>query len=50
MYKNNVLIIKPFYGYFKNDKNILHSLGQLLQRIIIEAKSNDNARISINKL
>ena len=49
IHKNNILIIKPFYGDVKNDKNILHLLGQLLKKIILETDTTDDIRYSINK-
>ena len=49
VHKNNILLIKPFYGDIKNDKNILHLLGQLLRKIINESESTDDIRTSINK-
>ena len=49
VHKNNILLIKPFYGDIKNDKNILHLLGQLLRKIINESESSDDIRTSINK-
>ena len=47
--KNNLLVIKPFYGDIREDKNSLNYLSQLLHNIGIDADTTEDVRISINK-
>lgn len=49
IFKNNLLIIKPFYGDIREDKNSLNYLSQLLHNIGIDADTTEDVRISINK-
>ena len=49
IHKNNILIIRPFFGDFMNDKNTLHYLGQLLHRIRIDSETTEDIRVSANK-
>ena len=49
VHKNNTLIIKPFSGDIRNDKNTLSFLSQLLQKIRTDTELIQDIRISINK-
>jgi len=49
IHKNNLLVIKPFYGDIREDKNSLNYLSQLLHNISIDADTTEDVRISINK-
>ena len=49
IHKNNLLVIKPFYGGIREDKNSLNYLSQLLHNISIDADTTEDVRISINK-
>ena len=49
IHQNNILIIRPFFGDYINDKNTLHYLGQLLHRIRIDSETTEDIRISANK-
>ena len=48
-YKNNLLIIKPFYGDIRSDKKTLNYLSQLLRNISKDTDVTDDIRISLNK-
>ena len=48
-FKNNLLMIKPFYGDIRSDKKTLNYLSQLLRNISIDADTTDDIRISLNK-
>ena len=48
-YKNNLLIIKPFYGDIRSDKKTLNYLSQLLRNISKDTDITDDIRISLNK-
>ena len=47
--KENGICIKPFYGDFQKDINILNLLGQILMKIRIDADETGDIRISLNK-
>ena len=48
-HKENGICIKPFYGDFEKDKNILNLLAQILIKIRINADESGDIRISLKK-
>ena len=48
-HKENGICIKPFYGDFERDKNILNLLAQILIKIRINADESGDIRISLKK-
>ena len=49
LHKENGICIKPFYGDYQKNMNILNLLGQLLMKIRIDADETGDIRISLNK-
>ena len=48
-HKANGICIKPFYGDYEKDINILKILGQILIKIRMDADESGDIRISLNK-
>ena len=49
LHKENGICIKPFYGDIENDKNTLLVLGNILDKIFLDANITGDIRISLKK-
>ena len=49
LHKENGICIKPFYGDIDNDENTLLILGNIMEKIFLDANISGDIRISLKK-